>query len=279
MEIAMSKVLILGCGPAGLMAAHAASMQGSDVIILSKKRKSFMRGAQYLHRPIPAATTGPAFLVSYLLRGSADAYRAKVYGPDYRGSVSPEDLTEAHTAWDIRQTYDWLWETYGAYVINTDLDKRGSSVNDALHWAKPDFTISTIPAKLLCESDCAFTSEEIWSNGMEVTNTPENTVICNGEKAPAWYRSARIQGHITVEWPNWSRPPMSVHNVVKPLKTNCNCQPSIVRMGRYGKWSKGVLSHSAFFEAAQLLQNSQLELPLFESTHSPQSSASTSTER
>lgn len=257
------KVLVLGCGPAGLMAAHAAAIHGDDVIVFSKARKSHMRGAQYLHRPIPLMTSADPFSVSYVLRGSADAYRAKIYGPDYRGPVSPEDLTERHDAWDIRQTYDLLWNTYGGYVKNVAFT-HGDDVQEILQWANPDIAISTVPAKLICQDDShAFSYEEIWSNDMEVVNTPDNTVICNGEKAPAWYRSARIQDHTTVEWPNWSRPPMAVHNVVKPLKTTCTCLPRLHRMGRYGKWEKGVLSHTAFEETARLLtQPTQTELPL-----------------
>jgi hypothetical protein len=258
----MSKVLVLGCGPAGLMAAHAAAILQHDIIIVSKARKSFMRGAQYLHAPIPVATEGESFRVTYSLRGSADAYRAKIYGPDFRGSVSPEDLSEAHDAWDIRQAYDWLWDTYGRYVINTDFTELGFSVAAALHWSNPDIAISTIPAKILCEDENHnFASETIWSNSMVISDIPENAVVCNADKYPAWYRAARIQGHSTVEWPSSTRPPMEVHEVTKPIKTNCNCFPHVRRMGRYGKWEKGVLSHSAYFETADLLNHpNQMEL-------------------
>lgn len=257
------KVLIFGCGPAGLMAAHAAAILGNDVIILSKARKSHMRGAQYLHAPIPGATSGDPFGITYSLRGSADAYREKIYGPRYRGPVSPEDLSEGHAAWDIRQTYDWLWETYGRFVKNTDLGAPGR-ISQALLWSMPDVTISTVPAPILCDDDAhQFRQEEIWSNDLDVQEVPENTVICNGEKAPAWYRASRIQGYTTVEWPNWSRPPMEIHNVVKPLTTNCICLPNIHRMGRYGRWTKGVLSHSAFDETVELLRGpEQLVIPL-----------------
>lgn len=248
------------------MAAHAAAIHDDDVIIVSKARKSYMRGAQYLHRPIPLSPGEPPepFRVRYLLRGSADAYRAKVYGPDYRGPVSPEDLTEDHEAWDIRETYDALWDSYGKFVIDEDLSRAGK-IHALAAWARPDFYISTVPAPLLCEQPhvCAFRSEDIWSNDMEVMAMSDNSVICNGEKAPAWYRSSKIQGHTTVEWPHWSRPPISVTNVVKPLSTTCECNPDIERMGRYGEWKKGVLSHSAFYNTVDLLLRPQ-QMGLFE---------------
>jgi hypothetical protein len=254
------KLLVLGCGPAGLMAVHAGIMSGHEVINVSKARKSHMRGAQYLHEPIPLATASGPFSVRYSLRGSPDDYRAKVYGDGYRGAVSPEDLPEDHLAWDIRGTYDFLWESYGSTVIEQNLVDP-NKVSQILDWCKPDLTISTIPAPLLCRSDCAFTNQEIWSNDMDVLSGEDNTVVCNGEKAPAWYRAAKIQNYTTVEWPSFSRPPIYVHSVIKPLKTTCTCLRDIVRMGRYGKWEKGVLSHSAFFETIELLkQPEQLKI-------------------
>ena len=103
------------------MAAHAASIMNNDVVILSKNRKSYMRGAQYLHMPIPMASQTP-FTVQYSLKGTADEYRNKVYGPDPRIQVSPESLVGEHFAWDIREAYDWLWATYGRFILNRDVN-------------------------------------------------------------------------------------------------------------------------------------------------------------
>jgi hypothetical protein len=256
----MSKVLVLGCGPAGLMAAHAASMMGEDVIIISKQRKSYLKGAQYLHRPIPLASQGSSFTVAYELRGEVAAYRDKVYGPGYLGTVSPEDLTETHLGWDIRSAYDWLWTTYGAYVR----DERFSIgdhelVHKVLDWAKADIVISTIPAPLLCHNPMhTFRSEYVWSLGEESSESVfkplMNHVICNGEDAPAWYRAANIQGHVTIEWPDRSKPPLKdLHHVEKPISTTCDCHPEVYKMGRYGKHEKGVLSDSAFFHTLDVI--------------------------
>ena len=88
------RTLILGSGPAGLFAAHAASMSGSEIMIMSKPRKSFMRGAQYLHRPIPGLSSEQnSFIISYEMVGDIEGYKRKVYGnTDLRGKkVSPED--------------------------------------------------------------------------------------------------------------------------------------------------------------------------------------------
>lgn len=109
----MNKALILGCGPAGLMAAHAAALRNYDVVIVSKKRKSEMFGCQYLHQPIPLVSKGDPVDVEYRLQGSIKDYRTKVYGDRPNVAVSPETLETDHKAWNIREAYDSLWAMYG----------------------------------------------------------------------------------------------------------------------------------------------------------------------
>src|SRR4051794_14558085 len=116
------RIAVLGCGPAGLMAAHAAKVCGADVDIFSRKRKSELFGCQYLHAPIPGMTDVAPVTVRYMLNGDIEGYRRKVYGDTWDGEVSPEDLLGNHDAWDIRRTYDNLWAKYGGYIFGTELD-------------------------------------------------------------------------------------------------------------------------------------------------------------
>lgn len=256
----MNKVLILGCGPAGLMAAHAASMAGYEPVIISKKRKSEMFGAQYLHRPIPDTTDQQPFEVKYVLNGTAQAYREKVYGPAYRGFVSPEDLDEDHSGWDIRATYDILWQRYSGAIEHTPFSNEvevTAFINRVSNEGTFHSVISTIPAPLLCTNNShAFQAQKVYAIG----DAPErgvfspimvdlNTVVCSGESDRSWYRAANILGYHTVEWPGNKRIPLDgVTEVTKPLGHTCECLPYVHRMGRYGKWQKGVLSHESYFE-------------------------------
>lgn len=254
------KVLILGCGPAGLMAAHAAAKFGANFAVYSKRRKSFMNGAQYLHAPIPGMSVSPSFTIRYQLSGDADVYRDKVYG-DRKVEVSPESLVGNHDAWDIRETYDRLWDAYSDSVFDEDITP------ERLHYLmrgwKPDLVISTIPAKILCHnSQHKFESEEIWSTDKSQIYLRENTVLCNGAKEFSWYRVSKIQGHENTEWPGsyrgyHGRIPGGAEGrlwrVVKPISTTCSCFPMVHRMGRYGKWTKGVLSHHAWEESCKLI--------------------------
>lgn len=241
------------------MATHAACRAGNDVLIFSKARKSFMRGAQYLHAPIPEASSSEPFRIDYKLQGPASGYRLKVYGDKWDGTVSPEDMTINHDAWDIREAYDWLWNVYGEFV--QDWEASPATLSMLMNALKPDLTISSVPAPLLCAEGHTFRSAKIWSTDKAIVPVEDNTVICNGNAAPAWYRVSSIQGWQNTEWPDQVRPPIvPLWEVTKPLNHNCTCFQSVMRVGRYGSWTKGVLSHSAFFETEARLATMQEEL-------------------
>jgi hypothetical protein len=82
------------------------------------------------------------------------------------------------------------------------------------------------------------------------------TVQCNSNDAPRWYRAANVYGYSTVEWPAGPKPPWpGVVSVTKPLSTNCDCWVGkrFHRVGRFGRWTKGVLVHEAFFDMDKAL--------------------------
>lgn len=247
-------VWILGCGPAGLFAAEAASQKGYPFVILSKKRQSEMFGAQYLHAPIPSLTeTGPR-TIRYGLMGTVEQYRTKVYGEDYTGPVSAESLLGDHPGWDIREAYDNAWARWGGYVEETLITKEwlASGTLD-----QRDPVIWSIPLAPFCVSGHTFASTKVWAVGDAPergqrcpVEVPEWSVVCNGETSPGWYRAANVFGYRTAEWPERNRPPIAgVAEVTKPTFTNCDCWMqgnNVLRVGRYGTWTKGEFSHHAY---------------------------------
>jgi len=257
------KVLVLGAGPAGLMAVHAAAISGHDVRVVSKNRKSYMRGAQYLHLPIPMVSGAP-FTIDYRLEGTVDGYRDKVYG-DPRVIVSPESLVGQHNAWDIREAYDNLWALYSSFIYDKDLGPE--NIKAVLEEHGPDVVINTVPRPVLCVDPAhLFGAEKVWvTETFRGEHDAENTVICSGERDIPWYRTSRIHGWENTEYPSHTKPPLSaakLHEVVKPLKTNCDCDFGMgpggwINAGRYGTWTKGVLAHSAFYDTLTLLANQE----------------------
>lgn len=257
------KVLVFGCGPAGLMAAHAVNMATEgmgEVHIASKKRKSTMYGAQYLHRPIPGITNSEDFVVlNYWLRGEIRDYRRKVYGPMWDGQVSPDTLPRVHRAWNISTTYDKLWARYEDHIH--DMTLRPSDVREAIDVGGYDLILNTIPLKVLCPEGHTFQSRFIKAAGsapdlgidIPYNDCEPNSVLCNGNEVPTWYRMSNVFGMKTVEWPDTVNPPLSHSRVEKPIKHNCTCWPEVKMLGRYGSWTKGVLSHQAYFDTYNLI--------------------------
>lgn len=257
----MSKVAILGCGPSGLVAAHAVLMSDfrHDVALFSRKIKSQVYGAQYLHQPIPGIMNHVPKVIRYILDGEPQAYLRKVYGDAWDGTINDEMRTQAFVAWDLRATYDRLWETYQDLVFDTE-------INGALLEEMPrefDLIINTIPRPALCKrpTEHRFKSTTIWASGdTEMGGCPvrgeEAVIRYNGNPEPSWYRSARLFGYSTVEWPGWmDRPPYGhAVKVKKPLAHTCDCWTrSMVHMGRMGRWQNGYLVHQVYADVAEQL--------------------------
>lgn len=257
------RIAILGCGPAGLMAAHAAVLEGHEVDIISKRRKSEMYGAQYLHRPIPGTPEVSNGIVTYDLHGHPEGYRLKVYGHEFGGTVSPEEFGVPHDAWDIRATYAFLWDVHFARIKPAEWNLQNTQVLTEQIVVHYDMVFNSMPRPVLCYQPLShrFAAKKIWAVG----DAPERgifvpfkvkpmAVICNGWPDTGWYRASNIFGYGTVEWALPKKPPVSgASQVTKPLSTDCNCWPTIKHVGRYGQWKKGVLSHSAFFDTREML--------------------------
>lgn len=216
-----------------------------------------MLGAQYLHEAIPGIEPGRAIRISYQLRGSIDGYREKVYGLSYHGNVSPGSLPPGHIAYDIRTAYDQLWMMYQDRIEFKGIDHR---------WLQSgarrfDRIFSTMPATSLCyDSRHEFRAQWVWAGTDPAIIVPEGTVLCNGQKEPGWYRVSRIFGYSTAEWPDSfdrpedASPEARLARIRKPLYTNCNCWPDIIRLGRYGQWQKGILVHHTYAEVLKCLE-------------------------
>lgn len=233
--------------------------------IYSKGEKSSLYGAQYLHQPIPGTPAGEPSVIDYSLVGTPDDYRRKVYGSTFIGKVSPEQYNGLQRAWDIRSTYDHLWDTFGQYIheVLVEPNDLAQLVNGKFY----DIIINSIPLPYLCHKGHHFGATEIVAAGDApdlgidigaLFRCPENTVICNGNLNPSWYRLSRIFGHTTVEWPAQGElhvPVRTASVVRKPTDHDCDCWPTVFKVGRYGSWTKGVLSHQAYNAAYDKIAN------------------------
>lgn len=272
------RALVLGCGPAGLFAAHGLVRNGWAVEIYSNARKSQLFGAQYLHEPIPGLTPDvDPVTVKYTLAGDVAGYREKVYGIN-QVTTSVELLGREHNAWDIRATYDAAWDAYGHLINDHEVTPQFLGISrvdgppppprTVIYLTQFDVVINSIPLPRLCyKTDMhQFHGIDVWAygdapaRGQYVPYRPAaNTVECNGLPDTGWYRAANVYGQATVEWPQGRKPPLpGIASVTKPLYTTCDCYRNggypvnWVNVGRYGSWTKGVLSHHAYQTGANL---------------------------
>ena len=259
------RIAILGCGPSGLVAAHAACKVDVNKVVrvFSRPDKSNIYGAQYLHQPIPGTMSGHHIdpeIIRYVMAGSPEGYLRKVYGDAWDGTISDDLRDQSHVAWDLRATYDELWFRYQDLIVDYDIPryKGTDSIKAAINPRLDNFDliVNTIPRPALCMNRShKFIGTDIWALGEHPgTEFPiqcrDNIINYNGDSNPSWYRASRIHGYSTVEWPGHiNRPPVpGVARVSKPLRHSCDCWAGtqIVHLGRMGRWQNGTLVHPVY---------------------------------
>lgn len=258
-------VAILGCGPAGLLAAHACVLAEQPFTIISRKEKSLIGGAQFLHQHIPALTSpAPDGMVELVPHGSTDVYREKVYGPEpskWPANVSFPTERRVQDAWSMQKAYDILWDIYDGMINNDQVTPQ--LLDDLLDRFK--FVINTVPAHAVCftaqgarPGQCQFRSVEININhGGAGEYLHDNTIVYDGTKDSSWARASKIFGHGFTEYGNHRPKPPGVRmvSIRKPISTTCDCwsQRNLLRAGRMGEWRKGVLVHDAYNKVTECL--------------------------
>lgn len=264
-------VAILGSGPAGLLAAHAVALAGQPIVIVSLPTKSRIGGAQFLHEAIPELTSpDPDAVITYRVRGDAATYERKVYGDNKPGFVSINNVYDGQEqpAWNLVGIYDTLWDAFGGSLTVQEVSP------EWLDKAQDDFSliVSSVPLPALCRSHAGLTTDVTHRfDSVNVTlldkcveHVPDGVVLYEGTQDRSWYRSANLFGAPSTEWGEGVKnlPFPGTFPATKPLRTTCNCYPDIVRVGRYGTWTKGQLVNDAFKQTVVALhERGLLTLP------------------
>jgi len=238
------KAMILGCGPAGLLAAHACSLKGIDVEIYSIEKPSKIYGAQFLQQAIPDITDGePDGHIVFNKVGTRQGYATQVYGrPD--APCSWDEYEEGlQPAWHLRSVYDDLWTLYSRYI--TDLELNSAILTSLEERQDVDFRFSAVPAQVICWDHAVhkFDYKRVWATETPAVHLDDNVIVYSGREQDSWYRTSNLFGHYSTEW---SHQIGGAKTGIKPLSTNCNCRPMWQRIGRFGRWKRGVLVHDAF---------------------------------
>ena len=248
------KVIVIGCGPAGLAAAHAAYGQGCEVVIVAPKQKTPQRGPLLIQRPIPGINTGhpDGTIRQVVIGGSILDYRYRLYG-DINIGINGDILQPQYHAWHHQETYDRLWALYSHLIVNRHVSK----IEMAKIHQEADLVVSTANARSMCdrypypveygghEFVCA---EVLTTPQASHPNQPVNCIIFNAGDEFPWVRSSNIFGHTVTEWTKNSKPPTYARVIWKPISTTCNCYPHILRTGRFGAWKNEVWVDTAYWD-------------------------------
>lgn len=246
-------VAILGAGPSGLLAAHAVELTGKTAAIFSssdggpmpRPKRSEIGAATYLHAAIPDLTSAePDDMIKFIKLGTGSGYALKVYGDRLHPSSWALFEEGSYPAWSLQAVYDELWDRFSDRIVPMDV---GPEEADEF---LDDFgmVISSIPAPTLCDGSHSFPSRTIWVTDEAISDCHHqgDPVIVYDGRAGALgdrYRSSLIFGKASTEY---AREVPGSRQGIKVLPSQCDCRPEIVRVGRWGEWKPGVLTHHAF---------------------------------
>jgi len=251
------KITILGCGPAGLLVALAADQKGIDARIISQGSPSPIGGAQYLHEHVPGLTAEEPDWLTYVKVGDEKGYAQKAYGEPEAQVSWDTFVTGDYPAWSLKKAYQKLWRRFGERVEQREV----GAYDIAGLCREADLVFSTVPLPALCHEKHAHSFE-----GQDVIFTEEqyvrvpNLIVYNGRLTDSWYRAACLFGYCSTEYAlgNGIDLPrlddLKTYRGVKPVKTDCDCHmdfPNFIRVGRFGRWRRGVLTNHAYDAAKE----------------------------
>lgn len=257
--------LILGAGPSGMMAAHAASHRGYHVTIWDRDPDKTRRnsGVYFLHEDCFLALD--AVDVQQRVLGSdgmssaelAAAYGDKVYGS--AAKVSKVSVVGANSQTVIRgynsgQAIARLWDFYGGQV-----EKQNVADLHEVQWGleRYDVVISTIPFPVLFPY-VGVSSEQVWIKWGQAP-PDEAFVFYNVNPHAPWYRCSAIFGVFTMEYAHGYKPTRTkgyrVGQVTKVIRRHRDpiVPERLILTGRYGAWNKSFLTHTVFSHVLQEL--------------------------
>lgn len=241
--IQVKQIAVLGCGPSGLLAAHACVVAGFEPVVYSIGQRSDLPGTMYLHEPIfDLSPPEPDGAVKYRKMGTRDGYALKVY-KNRKAACSWDSFDQGeYPAWSAREMYNELWLRYFGLIRNQQLTPWDI---DAMLSDYP-LVISSIPATVICRHEThKFSRTEIWVSRQSQFDVEPGDIVYNGVIGHRWYRSCNIFGYEATEFAEIQP---DLPRGLKPIATDCNCHcgKNIVKVGRFGLWNKGELVHNAF---------------------------------
>lgn len=247
----MKNIAVLGCGPTGLLIAHAVLQAGHQPVVISDKVKSEIPGSQHLHGPVPGLTSPyPEGTIQFVRLGTEQNYAQKVYGDPSR-STGWGNYFQVFPSWNVVKAYETLWSRFGSEVV--DFKIKTDDVQEIVN--SYDMVISTLPQWSLCDvHEHIFESVPYFIKTLPTPPDDENheIVVYNGLPFDRWYRWSILAGLCSIEStdPVWE----DAMEGTKAVTNNCDCHPAVIRLGRWAEWTHGVTMYKSYQRAMTLLE-------------------------
>ena len=251
----MKNIGVLGCGPTGLLVAHAIEQAGHVPHIISEKKKSDIPGSQHLHGPVPGVTPQyPEGTIQFVRIGTAGEYARKVYGDEKR-ETGWDNYWQVYPSWNVIKAYDTLWERFEDDI--SDMKVERTDIPELLYMY--DMVISTIPHWLLCErpGDHVFRNQQYWIRRLPTPEADKDheIVVYNGLRSDHWYRWSILGGLCSIETTSWMDTGSDDwEEGIKAIDNNCDCWPTIHRCGRWAEWTHGVTMYKSYQKATEIME-------------------------
>jgi len=247
-------VIIIGCGPAGLAAAHAAVTLGANITVYAPKQQTPQRGPITLHRAIPGINNGEpeGYVRQIVIGGSILDYRLKLYG-DVNIAINGDILEHGFVTWRVPETYDALWKLYSGAVFDAEIAADELSEIPAAC----DLVVNTAPRHEFClkpETHEFFSKHIALTPHASYPGQPPNTVIYNAYPDIKWVRSSRIFEAEVTEWEVGDAPNDALV-IAKPISTTCDCHPRVFRTGRHGTHHNETWIDHAYFDTYRVIRS------------------------
>jgi hypothetical protein len=189
------------------------------------------------------------YVKQIVIGGSITDYRYKLYG-DININIQGDILQGGYHAWKIHETYDKLWATY------SDLIHEFQVTPYTLEGMTDSFplVVNTAPLNRFCLKNHSFRTRAVALRECTMfPNQSNNTIIFNADPAAEWVRSSLIFGNAVSEWPIGYITAPNYMVIHKPISTDCDCFPTVLRTGRFGAWHNETWVDTAYWDTRTAL--------------------------
>lgn len=236
----------------------------------------------------------PDFEIDIIKTGNREGYAYNVYG-DREAPCSWDQFSAGSTpAWDLRETYDALWDRYESDIRKMEIGP-GQVGSICAHYPLVFSSIPAqslcqrvyhdfLSQKIwvihgkgvhliegVNDNNIMYYNGTPWDGSFDVGEDDPNWAVLDPGKhrvGHEWYRFSQINRYQAWEYsrkPDWGEwldhyegNPRRLSEGIKPISTNCDCfleWGMFIRIGRFGRWQKGVLTHHAYEDVSRMVRN------------------------